>query len=1466
MKKLFFLFCNIILFITIVSAQSNWEWRNPLPQGNTLLAVHTYNDDIRVAVGDLGTILRTSNGGETWAMKSSGTSRVLRAVSYADEQTILAVGDSGTILRSSNGGDEWSMMTSGVTTTLRGVSFFNATIGTVVGSSGTILRTTDAGITWAVQTPANTNRLNAVVFANADTGFAVGQTGGGNASGVISYTTNAGVVWTQITTVAGGGLTALSLLDANNVFVVGNNRILQTTNSGATWNIDTVTGSWTGISLFPNNSAIVVGQNGVMTRTTDFGATWTSITSGTSSTLQSVSFASTGNGTSIGSAGVTLHSGNYGETWAMQSSNVTSTDLFAVHFVSRNTGTATGSNRTILRTTNGGTTWAQKTGSVLGTVRGVWNVNENSTVAVTDSGSVTRTTDGGETWNAVQYGAAQPFYAVRFVSGVNGFIAGGSGKILRTTNGGETWDSVSTGQTNALVGLYFYNAEIGVAVGSGGRIIKTTDGGTTWAVQVSNTNQILRSAYFSDVSNGVIVGDGGIILNTTNGGETWTNTPSGTNSNLRSVSFGNTMNGTIVGQNGVMLTSTDGGVTWTSQSRFTANLLYAVHFTDLYTGTAIGASGTILRKQLNIDPPTAPTLASPENGSTQQPTTIELQWNSVSGAETYNLQVATDSLFSSILIDDEGISGTSHQVSLGSDTKYYWHVQAENLAGASSYSDTWSFTTEFVAAPSAPELLSPANDAINVPTAASLVWHTSNGATRYHLQVATDSLFENFVVNDSTLSDTTREANFGSFITYYWRVRAMNVGGASDYSSAWNFRTIFVGLPSVPSLSSPENGAVDEYIILTLDWNDAEGAESYRLQVASDSLFESLVADDSLLNETSKEIGPLTLFTKYYWRVNATNLGGTTEYSDVWNFTTLFVALPSSPMLVAPENGATNVSRIVSFAWQSSEGADSYQLQVSTDSLFETTVINNSTITDTTFQSEPLNGLTMYYWRVRAKNIAGTSNYSDEWNFTTLIAAPPIPVLSSPQNNNNNVSLTPTLRWRITERAVTYRVQLSTDSLFGSTLVDDSTLVDTLKQVGPLTNSTRYFWRVNAKNDGGTSAYSTVRRFTTIPPPPAPPTLLTPENGAFNVTIPDTFTWQAATGFAFHTLQIATDSMFENVVFSDTALFGTSRIVGDLSNATLYYWRMRSRNNSGTGNWSATWSFTTVVGGPPVPALLHPQNDATGLPSFVVLEWDTVSAALWYTLQISPDSLFDTLVFTTTLETTTYELGPLPYLTTVHWRVNSGNNNGTSEWSAAWNFTTGIPLPSQVQLIAPLPNAAINSDSVQLLWRKARPEVQYYMVQVARDSMFTNIFYADSSVEDTAMMIRRLISPARYWWRVIAYNPGGWGMFSDVRTFRVVVNGIDEIGGIPAQFSLAQNFPNPFNPTTAIVFGLPKSSFVTLKIYDVRGNAVAELLTQHLDAGNYSVDWNANGLASGVYYYRLHANDFIQTKKVVLMK
>lgn len=113
-----------------------------------------------------------------------------------------------------------------------------------------------------------------------------------------------------------------------------------------------------------------------------------------------------------------------------------------------------------------------------------------------------------------------------------------------------------------------------------------------------------------------------------------------------------------------------------------------------------------------------------------------------------------------------------------------------------------------------------------------------------------------------------------------------------------------------------------------------------------------------------------------------------------------------------------------------------------------------------------------------------------------------------------------------------------------------------------------------------------------------------------------------------------------------------------------------------------------------------------------------------------------------------------------------------------------------------------------------------------------------------------------YWW-MLARIAGWNGVVSDNN---------DQQNSLPKDFSLTQNFPNPFNPFTTISYALPVNSEVLLTVYDALGNELSVLVNEEKSAGQHSVEFNASNLASGLYFYRIQAGNFNQTRKMILLK
>ncbi len=118
----------------------------------------------------------------------------------------------------------------------------------------------------------------------------------------------------------------------------------------------------------------------------------------------------------------------------------------------------------------------------------------------------------------------------------------------------------------------------------------------------------------------------------------------------------------------------------------------------------------------------------------------------------------------------------------------------------------------------------------------------------------------------------------------------------------------------------------------------------------------------------------------------------------------------------------------------------------------------------------------------------------------------------------------------------------------------------------------------------------------------------------------------------------------------------------------------------------------------------------------------------------------------------------------------------------------------------------------------------------------------------------------------ISSNENGWAGLWETEIWGPNTTPIEEEMSLPDGFKLEQNYPNPFNPTTKIKFSIPQSGKTTLKVFNLLGNVVATLIDDNLSAGTFEVDFNANNISSGVYFYTLQTGAFVETKKMILLK
>jgi hypothetical protein len=180
-------------------------------------------------------------------------------------------------------------------------------------------------------------------------------------------------------------------------------------------------------------------------------------------------------------------------------------------------------------------------------------------------------------------------------------------------------------------------------------------------------------------------------------------------------------------------------------------------------------------------------------------------------------------------------------------------------------------------------------------------------------------------------------------------------------------------------------------------------------------------------------------------------------------------------------------------------------------------------------------------------------------------------------------------------------------------------------------------------------------------------------------------------------------------------------------------------------------------------------------------------------------------------------------------------------------------------LINPYPTIILHWDSTVT--------ANQYRLLIASDSLF-NTIVKDTLTNTSSfdLYYEVFIYSDNLYWKVRTINDGGVGPWSEVNHFNFIYTDVKTEDQLPTEFALMQNYPNPFNPSTMISYQLPVSSNVTLKVFDVLGNEIATLVNEEMSAGIYKVNFNSYNLASGVYMYKIQAGEFVEMRKMILIR
>jgi hypothetical protein len=834
-----------------------------------------------------------------------------------------------------------------------------------------------------------------------------------------------------------------------------------------------------------------------------------------------------------------------------------------------------------------------------------------------------------------------------------------------------------------------------------------------------------------------------------------------------------------------------------------------------------------------VPPPVQPTLVSPANGSVNQSTSPTLTWNPSSGAASYRLQVAADSLFALLILNDSTLTATSRQVPALSNSKsYYWRVNAKNNSGTSSFSSKWAFTT--IASGSAPvrhlEYVFPDGwmNVYNIDSGHALVKSiaipTSAGTRGVVVSPADGMLYISYGGDGGTYGN-------GSLLQY--DLIHDRIGWNRNYTHGIDSHAIS---PDGTTIFMPDGELSSDgkwYVV-----NTADGSEKGVISTGGYGPHNTVVSlDGSRVYLGDRDIN---------------NAGNDSLYVAS---TTTYKVIKKAGKFISGVRPFT-INGTETFAFVTITGLLGFQVcNLTTGQVVYTVDLTTMGWSKTACgggcPTAPSHGISLSPDEKEVYVIDAPNNYVhvfDVGGISRNIA--PIKLadirLQNAMSGNESGCAYDCLKDGWIHHSLDGRFVYVGDA--GDVI---STSTRTTVATLPALRNTRKMLEIDWQNGRpiGTSTREGLGYVVSgaAPSPPPTPGLSSPANGSTGQPVTLNLAWNAATGASSYRLQVSASSAFSSPVLDDSTITTTSRQVGSLTGNTSYYWRVRAKNNAGTSAWSSPWTFTSIsspssssdlwvsqegLAAPWINAswaatvnFSSNEQHYNGVTSIKVAQgkWGALSvhSGGWGTpVDVSP-SAYSSLAFTMFTQSTGISLS-----------VQLQNDQGSALPALSYG---AVPLNQWV--VISLPMSQLNPQNVPV------DRISIMDVSGASVTFFVDDLRFAAAGPTAAGATRQDFSP----------------------------------GELPVRSVLYQNYPNPFNPTTRISFALPEPGMVRLSVFNVLGQTVSTPVNGELGAGYHTIEWSAsqdNGAAlpSGLYFYQIRVRseatgkEFTETRRMLLTR
>ena len=852
-------------------------------------------------------------------------------------------------------------------------------------------------------------------------------------------------------------------------------------------------------------------------------------------------------------------------------------------------------------------------------------------------------------------------------------------------------------------------------------------------------------------------------------------------------------------------------------------------------------------------------LVYPENDFLEAEVGQLLAWEDNSSYSSYDIQIATDSEFTTIIESKTVVSSGDNYLGyralhLEPLTTYYWRVKPKNICGGGDFSDPFSFKTTRIKYRFAPD-----NFSIQKENSCS---GNNNGSIEITAKTSMNYTVT-VIGNDVDYSDnfTSLSHKIENLTPGIYNACIVGTDGEITYEESCFSITIYDDSFSDVVLVYPENDFLEAEVGQFLEWEDNSSYSSYDIQIATDSEFTTIIESKTVVSSGDNYLGYRALhlepLTTYYWRVKPKNICGGGDFSDPFSFKTTRIKYRFAPdnfsiqkenscsgnnngsieitaktsmnytvtvigndvdysdnftslshkienltpgiynacivgtdgeityeescfsitiyddsfsdvVLVYPENDFLEAEVGQFLEWEDNSSYSSYDIQIATDSEF-TTIIESKTVVSSGdnylgYRALHLEPLTIYYWRVKPKNICGKGNFSAPYSFkTTRIKYRFEPNNFSIQkenscsgNNNGSIEIDAVMPMNYTVTVIRKDI-VSTAEFADFYKIEDLTAgtynVCIVGTDGERTYEEYCFDEVIAELDSSDYVFSDV-------------VLISPENGFLEAEVGQFLKWEHNLSYSSYDIQIATDSEFTPIIESETVVSSGDSYLRynalNLEPLTTYYWRVKPKNICGEGNFSDPFSFTTKK------ARFNTDNFSVKIESESCRDRNngsieiTAKTSMNYTVTVKGNGIDYSADFTSSHKIENLTAGTYNVCIVADVYKEYCFDKVIAELdSSDYVF-------SDVVLISP-ENGFLEAEVGQFLKWEHNLSYSSYDIQIATDSEFTPIIESETVVSSGDSYLRynalNLEPLTTYYWRVKPKNICGEGNFSDPFSF-----------------------------------------------------------------------------------------------------